>query len=81
MDMILGCTIADGDAEKLSTWQKEQSNKVVNIVKVMADTILLKISGDFLDDYAEPTKHLSSDDLEELERVMNIVNLALQIRE
>ncbi|MBQ6220302.1 MAG: hypothetical protein IJJ47_11265 [Methanosphaera sp.] len=47
----------------------------------MADTIILKMMGNFLDDYVDPTKEFTSDDLEELERVMHIVHLALQIRE
>lgn len=80
MDM-LASTFSEMDAEKLVTLQKEQSNQVINIVKVMADTILLKMMSDFLDDYVDPTKDFTSDDLEELERVMHIVHLALQIRE
>lgn len=81
MDMILGCTISDGDVEKLSTWQKEQSNQVIKVIKVMADTIILKMVQNFLDEYVDPTKEIFSEDLDELEKVMHIVQMAIQIRE
>lgn len=81
MEDMIKLLLEDTDYEELKENQRKLGGELLDGIKIVADTLILKLSTEHLQDFAEPFKPITDEDIDKMEKVIHCIYMLKNIRE